>query len=280
MTDEQKAATVEETPLKSVEVPSPLKAKPEPDKAEAKPEPEKDTAAGAMPDNPDEGAEGDDHDDDDRVELPRGVRKKLAKQSAKIARLAIEAETLRAQLQQRNQQPQESVSDNEPKPEDFDFDLDKYRAALRRHYANEFSRETQARQVADSHQSRVSASLEKDPEGWHEAITAPIEYTKAMLDSIAESDVGPEVAVYLARNLEEGRRISQLSDSAAIRAIGRIEALIENQGSRPAVQKKTTAAPPPPKTVTGASGVGKDINDPTLTTKQRIEIWKARRAKA
>ena len=276
MTTVENGATVGETPLKSVEVPSPTAARVEP-KAEAKPEPEDEVNAGAESDDPDEGAEGDDHEDDGRVELPRGVKRKLAKQSKKIAQLAIEAETLRAQLQQKAQQPQEAERPARPRPEDFEFDLDRYEKALRDYHENEFKRETQVRQVAESHQKRVNEYLAKDPEGWHEAITAPIQYTQAMLESIAESDVGPQVAVYLARNLEEGVRISQLSDSAAIRAIGRIEAMIESQKTA-APPKKTTAAPPPPKTVTGASGVSRDINDPSLTTAERIKLWKAKGA--
>lgn len=274
MTDVENGGTVEETPLKSVEVPSPNAARVEP-KAEAKPEPQDE--ADVESDDPDEGAEGDDHEEDGRVELPRGVKRKLAKQSKKIAQLAIEAETLRAQLQQRAQQPQEAERPSRPRPEEFEFDLDRYEKALRDYHEEEFKRETQIRQVAESHQKRVNDYLAKDPEGWHQAITAPIQYTQAMLDSIAESDVGPQVAVYLARNLQEGVRISQLSDSAAIRAIGRIEALIETQKTV-APPKKTTAAPPPPKTVTGASGVSRDINDPSLTPAERIKLWKAKGA--
>lgn len=231
-------------------------------------------------DNPDEGAEDDGQDDavdeQQQKELPRGVRRKLAKQNNKIARQALEIAALQAQMQQaqafQQQRPQE-VPSGAPRLEDYDFDHDRYTRALHEHW----QREQEVTRKVTSYEQRVTQYAAEDPNGWLEAISAPIDYSQPMLDAIMESDIGPKIGVYLARNLNEAMQIAQMSPASAIRAIGKIEAKLEAPVPKP--EKKTTAAPPPPSTVTGSSGVSKDINDPNLTTAERIALFKARRAK-
>lgn len=276
--------------MKSIEVPSATVAPQAPlaKEPEAKPVPEEDAAklaAQGEADDPDEGAEDDGHEDDDaqeeqkRAELPRGVKRKLAKQSKKLAMQGLEIAALQAQLQafaqqqSRPQQQDHQQQGGKPRLEDYDFDHESYERALQAHWEGE--RAAAARY--QSYEQRVNQYATKDPDGWLAAISAPVNYTDAMLEAITESEVGPEIGVYLARNIDEANRISQMSPASAIRAIGKIEARLESKPAQVELPKKTTAAPPPPTTVTGSSGVTRDINDPSLTPAERIAMFKARR---
>jgi hypothetical protein len=51
-----------------------------------------------------------------------------------------------------------------------------------------------------------------------------------MTEALSESDHGPAVLYWLGQNETEAMRISRLSEIGQIRAIGRIEALIEAEG--------------------------------------------------
>lgn len=62
-------------------------------------------------------------------------------------------------------------------------------------------------------------------------------------DAIIDSDVGPEIADYLASNPAEARRIAGLSPVSAIRALGRIESQLESPASPARAAWKPPAAP-------------------------------------
>ncbi len=77
--------------------------------------------------------------------------------------------------------------------------------------------------------------------------TLPI--TPAMVDAIAESESGADVAYWLANNRDEAARIARLSPAAAAREIGRLEARIEREREAASVSK----APAPVQTVAGSN---------------------------
>ncbi|MGL5734777.1 MAG: hypothetical protein ACRCYS_07915, partial [Beijerinckiaceae bacterium] len=146
MTETNQESVQAEQVMKSAEVPfAGREAKSPP--VEEKPKPAETVEAenpAADAGDPDEGAEDDGHDDavdeQQQKELPRGVRRKLAKQNNKIARQALEIAALQAQMQQAQafqQQRQQEFPSAAPRLEDYDFDDDRYTRALREHWQRE-----------------------------------------------------------------------------------------------------------------------------------------------
>jgi hypothetical protein len=92
---------------------------------------------------------------------------------------------------------------------------------------------------------RVEAAKAKLPDfadKMAEAAELPI--SKAMHETIFESERGPEVAYYLASNPEEAARIEKLGPLAAAREIGKIEAGIAAPPVKPAPAAKALPKPP------------------------------------
>ena len=103
-------------------------------------------------------------------------------------------------------------------------------------------------------------------------------------DSIFESEVGPRLPLYFADHPEEARRIIALSPTAALRELGKIEAMIESE-AKPAERPKLEIVPPRPAvsgapapiTPIKASGLGE--SEPKLDAQGRFTgtfaEWKA-----
>jgi hypothetical protein len=92
--------------------------------------------------------------------------------------------------------------------------------------------------------------------------TAPI--SQPMAEVIQESDVGPQLAYYLAKNRDEAAKIAALSPIAAARALGRIEAKLATPAPTPVAPK---APPPPPKVETSPEAIEDDPD------KMSIDKW-------
>jgi hypothetical protein len=92
--------------------------------------------------------------------------------------------------------------------------------------------------------------------------------TPAMTHAIFESDIGPRLAYYLAQHSEEAQAITRMSPTAAIRALGRIEAKLEAEP----VKKPVSAAPKPVEPVGGKGSASKDPD------RMSIDEWLAMRA--
>lgn len=95
------------------------------------------------------------------------------------------------------------------------------------------------------------------------ALNPDLPVTMAMTDAIATSENGPEVLYWLGSNPAEAARIANMSDFAAAREIGRLEARL----SAPP-PKKTTKAPPPINPLSGSGS--KAITDPD---KMPVKDW-------
>lgn len=96
--------------------------------------------------------------------------------------------------------------------------------------------------------------------------------SQPMAEAIVDSDVGPQVTYYLAKNPQEAARIAGLSPVKAIREIAAIEAKIK----APAVPTaKATSAPTPP---THASGRGTTASkDPSRMSMDEFDAWRRTR---
>ena len=123
----------------------------------------------------------------------------------------------------------------------------------------------------------MTAFVAEHPDYESVAMNPELPITPAMAEVIADAENPPALAYYLGQNIEEADAISRMSPTAMARAIGRIEARLETKPEpkpKPDLPKKTTNAPPPPKTVSGAGAPPPSVDDPNITTEQRIALWK------
>lgn len=143
---------------------------------------------------------------------------------------------------------------------DFDYNESEYAAYLRadaterareaaREEAQRIAQETKRQQEYAEKRSKfdkAAAKFAKDQADFFELTqdrNLPI--TQEMGEVIMDSDIGPQVAYYLAKHPDEAYEISRLHPATQGRRIGMIESKLQAELSRKA--KKTTSAPPPPK---------------------------------
>ena len=85
---------------------------------------------------------------------------------------------------------------------------------------------------------------------------ADIQMPPGMGPAIAESELGPDILDYFAKNPKDCERIAALSPSAAIREIGKLEAKLEGAGTKP---KKTASEIPAPINPGGGGSPSDDV---------------------
>jgi hypothetical protein len=227
---------------------------------------------------------------------PSPAPEKVDNVQKRIDRLTWEKNEYRRQLDELRARPESKAPAPEPlKPPtkaDHDYDDDKYQAALIA-YTEQIA-EKKAQELLEKHernrqesakqrtfQERQDAFIKSKPD-YREKVTEneSLPITPEMAQVIRESEMGPELAYYLAENEDKAAAISQLSPFLQARELGRIEALLESQKAAPAAapaeKPKVTAAPPPvPKIEVTESSTRKDWNDPELSYE---EFNKRRRA--
>lgn len=191
-----------------------------------------------------------------------------------------EAERVAKELQAENERLAERLAKletTEPKLEDFDYDESRYQAALIAHHSKQVRKDELAENASDAKARLESVSTEAEAAkvetyslraaefaekaaDFHQVVgTSNLPVTDAVQDQILESDMGPEIAYYMAKNPGEGAKIAGLTNPMdAARAIGRLEARL----SQPP-PKRTTQAPPPLKAVAGSTGAVPDFNPNT-----------------
>ena len=84
----------------------------------------------------------------------------------------------------------------------------------------------------------------------------------AIRDTILESDVGPKILYHLAENEELAKKIAGLSERAALKEIGKLEARFERTEPEVKPVKKSNAPAPvtPLKAVSGVADVKLDTD--------------------
>jgi hypothetical protein len=208
----------------------------------------------------------DSQDPDEHLKKARGgfqrridelVREREYERSEKQKLLELFAKTQSAQ-----QAPPTQVSpkadDGMPNLDNFD-DYGKYLSAVARHEARQEhaalrkqEEETQAKTrhetvVADQHRRMVEkqttlktmteAAEKKYPDFFDKVFNQSpdvMPITPIIGEAILESDIGQDVAYYLATHTSEAQRLAKLSPTAALREFGKIEAsLITQQSSAP-----------------------------------------------
>lgn len=159
------------------------------------------------------------------------------------------------QITAQKAEPAKETAAGPPTLEQYGYDEAKYQLAVADYVRAEARREalTAIQQLeghkaqaerAKSWQQREAEFAAKQADYREVAYDPTVPISATMAECIAESDMGPQVAYYLAKNKDEAARIAGLSERAAAREIGRIEARISAKPISPPVSK---APPPPPK---------------------------------
>lgn len=200
------------------------------------------------------------------------------------------------------QTPAEPDAPLKPKPDQFQTTED-YVEALAAFKADEIYRtrsqesENQRREqaqrqhhqsVVSTYQQRVEAAQDKYPDFEDVAYSDEVPITNAMAATIQESEMGPDIAYYLGKNVAEAQRIAKLSPFLQAKELGKLEAKIASAPE----PVKTSSAPPPINPIRNATSGSSfvDTSDPkslkALGTSAWIEAenrrmaeeWKKRRA--
>lgn len=198
------------------------------------------------------------------------------------ARLSRELDDLRARQEPQRQETRQQQG--EPRLEQFQ-NFEDYIAARDSFLERKFEEKLTARERQEQETRRQNDSA-KASESWNKKLAdirkevpdyddlieaADVPVSPAMAQAITESDIGPRVALYLANHPDEAEAMLNLSPSATLRAVGRLEAKIEAEGSK----KQISGAPKPIKPVSG-SGSGANSGP---ADNQSIDEWmKARNA--
>jgi hypothetical protein len=181
------------------------------------------------------------------VEELKHVRKRAqtAEQEAAYWRGVAEA---KAQMPQATEQA--SQSDKVPNLADYS-NYDDYLVAKAKY---EVRQEQDQRQQVE-YQNNIDRNYNerfnqaaKDIPDLPEAIrNARIPMQAQVITAIKESDVGPRIAYHLAKNPDDAIKLSQMTPSAAIREIGKIEARLTMKTPQPNQTKQISRAPEPIK---------------------------------
>lgn len=134
-------------------------------------------------------------------------------------------------------------------------------------------REQQAAQarIYDTYATREDEARDKYDDFDAVAYNPRLPVTDVMTQTIAESELGPEIAYFLGQNLAEARRIAQLTPFAQAAALGRIEAKLADA---PPVARKTSSAPPPIAPVTpNGNRPAYDTTDPRSIDTMSMADW-------
>jgi hypothetical protein len=103
--------------------------------------------------------------------------------------------------------------------------------------------------------SRVNKVIDKIPDYQEVVRSSTMNLPNDALLAIKESDIGPEVAYYLAKNPSEAEKLSKMSVSSAVREIGKIEAKLSMVEPPKKQTKQVTQAPEPIKPTGGTHSV-------------------------
>lgn len=216
--------------------------------------------------------------------IPKGVQKRIdraVRQKYEAEARANELERRLREIEQHSRQPQtQQKLAGEPKIDQFE-NIEDYVSAKAAFVADQRIQQTlTARERAEAEQ-RAQAAQQQTADTWNKRVqlataelpdfedvisSSDIRFNEpSVLQAIQESDIGPKIAYYLASNHDEADDIAQLRGSAAIRAIGRIEAKLE-------LGKANITKTPPP--IEPAGTKAKAVKSPAEMNATEFARWR------
>ncbi len=245
-------------------------------------------------DNNDDGADedddkGDDEDQSDDEDSGRQKKRKRGGFQKKIARLEDEKEYWRkkalgtkdrsSEEESKDQKKAEDAPAKKPTPKDFET-YDEYSEALtdwkvdEKFKKAEETRQTEAKKTEfkDAQTTKVQKYEEgiADAKTRHEDFDEVIEdydgpLTIGMQQALLDSEMGPDVAYYIAKNPKIGKKMASMTILQINKEVAKIEARLEvpkGEGKKEAsTAKKTSKSPPPITPVKGSSKSKKSPDD-------------------
>lgn len=210
-----------------------------------------------------------------------GFTRKLEKLEAKLA----EYEAKFAQKQEPVEQKAEMPSDK-PKSEDYE-NYDEFLEALTDWKVEQVAKKNEAKTKEDSYRRQMEAlaesykvkaeQLAKQIPDFEQVIEeCDIPVTNVMQQALLESDMGPEVAYYLAKNPEQAEKASKMGLVELNKFIGRIEERLESQKSQKVVKKQTQAPAPISPLGNGKTAKAWSLNDPDIPYEEYVKLRGAR----
>lgn len=169
--------------------------------------------------------------------------------------------------------PQAVTPSGPPTLEQFGYDEAKFQTAMTEH-VKRVSREEavaafQEQQQKVQHETRLKTFRERESEfansveGYFDKVYDPsLPMSPSVVELIAESDIGPRVAYYLADNPDVARKIASMTPTQSAREFGKLEVKLSNAAPVKAVSK---APPPPPKIDATEPEVEKDPDKMSTT---------------
>jgi hypothetical protein len=150
-------------------------------------------------------------------------------------------------------EPETTVPEKPPTLEEFGYDEAKYQQALTGFVREQakaearsiFQQERQKLQQETRTQTfkQREAEFAETVEDYADKVYDPsLPLSATVVEMIAESDIGPKVAYYLAGNPDIARSMYSMSPTQAAREFGKLEAKL----SVPVAKKAVSTAPPPP----------------------------------
>lgn len=235
--------------------------------------------------------------DEDGKFLSAKVQKRIDELTWRNAQKEREAEYWREQAL-RTQQASKAEEPAKPDPDlkrptkaDYDWDDAKYEEALISYTEAVAERKVQAALKAERDRVALEAREKTWAEREAEFAKANPEYVEKvkrndtlpisaqMAQVIKTSEVGPQVAIYLADNVEIAGQIATLPVEAAAHALGRIEGMLLAQKqakAAPAAKPVVSQAPPPPPKI---EAVEPDVSKNPYDDSMSINEWFAWRNK-
>lgn len=187
--------------------------------------------------------------------------------------------------QQARPEPQTEPSETAKRPtrEEFDHDEAKYLDALEKYFDARAETRAQEALKKDREQREMAERANTFEKRQEEFAKSKSDYREKVLENeflpitadmakvIQASEIGPEIAYYLAENEEKAAVIAKLDPFLQARELGRIEALLEANKKAPAVPQVSKAPPPPPKIEATEPAIEKD---PSKMTDAEFRKWR------
>ena len=217
-----------------------------------------------------------------REKARRYAQKRIDRLTWEANEAKRKAEELEAKLRERQERQPDPLAAR-PKMEDFQ-DYEAYLEALADWKAEEKaqrlrdelkaeSEKTRAKTEADRRmeafraaESKVRATVQDYDEAIQDAQDTPM--TQVMFDVILESEVGPNILYYLAKNPDEAERIAHLSPARQAAEIGKLEDKLAQQLKDPQKPKASNAPPPVNPVRARGSASTPRLDDPNLSMEE------------
>lgn len=212
-------------------------------------------------------------------------QRQQARFDAQIAEQQREIEYLR-RLATGSAPPASAPEENqEPKLEDYEGrSISEYIAARDRFLENKLitAAEQRARDAFAQEQHRIEmekrvTAARRELTDWDEVMAAaaedPVIPAPETVEFIVESEYGPQIGYYLAKNPDEHDRLNRLSGVKRVAELARLEDRVKPQAAPAPAPKRVTAAPAKLSETRGNAAVTN--MDPAAAARQGYAAWKA-----